>query len=65
MNKLLVVISVSGFLFACSDDGKEEAARERADHVFKEQVKAIDKAKEVNKIIDTAAQRQQDAAQQQ
>lgn len=65
MNRLLVVISVSGFLLACSDDGKEESARERGDHVFKEQVKAIDKAKEVNKIIDTAAQRQQDAAQQQ
>lgn len=65
MNKFLLVSSFSVFLLACSDEGEEEAGRQRGDHAFKEQIKAIDKAKEVNKIIDTAAQRQRDASQQQ
>lgn len=64
MSKALSIMLASCFLVACSDESEEAATRARGDHVFAAQVRAVDKAKEVDQLIGQAAQRQRIAAEQ-
>ncbi|MGI9332977.1 MAG: hypothetical protein ACR2RL_07430 [Gammaproteobacteria bacterium] len=70
MNRLFVTVLATCLMSACSDESTQDepgqgASQERGDHLLKDQVKAIDKVKEVNQMLERAAQRQRDAAQEQ
>ena len=57
MIKKIIILSAALLLaFACSDDGKDTSEKKLSgDHVWKEQTQAIDKAKEVEGLLQDAA----------
>ncbi len=54
LNALIILISIP-FMAACSDSSENKAS---GDHVWKEQTKTIDKAREVEAVMKKAAEDQ-------
>jgi len=64
MKTIVLALAMSLLLPACSG-GDEPAATGKGDHVWKEQVGTMDKAKDAEKAVMDAAARQSEAIQQQ
>lgn len=55
MNRILLVMLLISVMAACSDQNQLE----EGDHVWKEQTQMIDKAKDVEQLINKTAEQQQ------
>jgi len=64
-HRVALSVVVALMLSACSGDEepKVSAEEQKTDHVWKEQTQAIDKARDVGRLLGEAAARQEKAAQ--
>ena len=58
----LLLVAATLAVAGCTE-GEEEAAQPKQDHVFEEQTKALDKARDVGRQLEEAAKRKSDATQ--
>jgi len=59
----LLLVAATLAVAGCTGGEEEEAAQPKQDHVFKEQTKALDKARDVGRQLEEAAKRKSDGTQ--